>query len=133
MHLIVCLDDQNGMCFHHRRQSRDRALRKRMLDRINGQILWMNAYSSSQFSGENARIRVDEHFPEKAGAGEYCFVEDLDVSPFRERIESVTVYRWNRQYPADLFFPAFWLITPDSVFEFVGTSHDKLTEEVYVL
>lgn len=34
MTLILCLDDENGMMFNHRRQSRDRVLISEMLSHI---------------------------------------------------------------------------------------------------
>ena len=52
MKIIVCVDNQNGMMFNHRRQSQDRVLRKRILELTGGKKLWMNAYSQKQFTGE---------------------------------------------------------------------------------
>ena len=49
MKIIVCVDNQNGMMFNHRRQSQDRVLRKRILELTGGKKLWMNAYSQKQF------------------------------------------------------------------------------------
>ena len=49
MKIIVCVDNQNGMMFNHRRQSQDRVLRKRILELTGGEKLWMNAYSQKQF------------------------------------------------------------------------------------
>ena len=36
MKIIVCVDNQNGMMFNHRRQSQDRVLRKRILELTGG-------------------------------------------------------------------------------------------------
>ena len=61
MKIIVCVDNQNGMMFNHRRQSQDRVLRKRILELTGGEKLWMNAYSMGQFPDEAAsRIQVTE-------------------------------------------------------------------------
>ena len=49
MKIIVCVDNQNGMMFNHRRQSQDRVLRKRIMELTGGKKLWMNAYSQKQF------------------------------------------------------------------------------------
>ena len=46
---VVCVDDRNGMLFHHRRQSQDRLLREDLLSRCPGR-LWMNAYSAKLFT-----------------------------------------------------------------------------------
>ena len=81
MILIVCVDDHNGMMFNHRRQSQDRILRADILELTGGKKLWMNAYSKKQFAeSDTARIRVNETFLDAAGDGEFCFVENADVS-----------------------------------------------------
>ena len=44
--IVICvIDDHGGMLFNHRRQSQDRILRARILQRTKGKKLWMNAYS----------------------------------------------------------------------------------------
>ena len=112
MKIIVCVDNQNGMMFNHRRQSQDRVLRKRILELTGGKKLWMNAYSQKQFLqvngnmpkeqeqsgqlGQSGQIQADEAFLEKAGPGEPCFVEDRSVAPFAGRVERVVLYRWDR-------------------------------------
>ena len=112
MKIIVCVDNQNGMMFNHRRQSQDRVLRKRILELTGGKKLWMNAYSQKQFlqvngnmskeQEQSGQIQADEAFLEKAGPGEYCFVENKDVVPYESRIEEVILCHWNRDYPADM-------------------------------
>ena len=90
MILIVCVDDHNGMMFNHRRQSQDRVLRADILELTDGKKLWMNAYSKKQFAeSDTARIRVNETFLDAAGDGEFCFVENADVSGCVERIGEI--------------------------------------------
>ena len=55
MKLIVCLDDNNGMMFNKRRQSRDRLLIENMLELCKGERLYTNEYSGKLFS-ENTRL-----------------------------------------------------------------------------
>ena len=136
MKLIVCLDDKDGMLFAGRRQSKDVALRQRVLELTKESCLWMNAYSAGQFAEKAAHLRCDEAFLDKASAGEYCFVENRDVAPYAERIEEVVIYRWNRAYPSDMKFPV--QLFADrwqriSHVEFTGNSHELITEEVYTL
>ena len=50
MHIIVCLDDQNGMAFNHRRQSRDRVVTEDICILADGRPLWMNKNSVALFS-----------------------------------------------------------------------------------
>ena len=108
MVLIVCVDDHNGMMFNHRRQSQDRILRADILELTGGKKLWMTAYSSKQF------------------------VENADVSGCAERIEEIYLYHWNRDYPADVYFPvdlSVWKCVETK--EFAGSSHEKITRERY--
>ena len=95
MKIIVCVDNQNGMMFNHRRQSQDRVLRKRILELTGGEKLWMNAYSKKQFE-DSSNICVSEEYLEHAETGEYCFVEDQDITPYAARIEKIILFRWNR-------------------------------------
>lgn len=133
MKLIVCLDDHNAMAFNNRRQSMDRNLRAQMLERCKTARLWMNAYSARQFEELPEFAIVNENFLQLAEKESFCFVEITDVTPFAHKIDSVIVYRWNRVYPADLYFPEELLKNRRNVSsrEFVGSSHDRITEEIY--
>lgn len=131
MNLIVCLDDDNGLLFNHRRQSRDRALRADLLASLGGAPLWVSAYTAAQFE-EDAPLRVDDAFWEKAGAGEWCFAESLPPEGTWERVERLIVYRWNRRYPADVRLTPPELLTLAGSRDFPGSSHERLTREVYV-
>ena len=132
MIVIAAVDDGGGMMFNHRRQSQDRILREHILE-MSGGRLWMNQYSSGQFSGAEG-LRVDDDFLEKAGDGEFCFVEDRPLSPCADRIERVILFKWNRNYPGDFHFdldvaaPPWKLL---EISEFPGFSHEKITKEVY--
>ncbi len=133
MNVIVCIDDEYGMLFNLRRQSRDRLLRERILMLTKGKKLWMNLYSAKQFEEECAEnMFVDEDFLHNAGNGDYCFVENEDITKHIQKIEKIILYRWNRRYPSDFKFAldlSDW--TMESTFEFAGSSHEKITEEIY--
>ena len=102
---IVCLDDKNGMSFNHRRQSRDVCLRTWMMEMTRGSRLWMSDYSAGQFSEkEREGIWVSNSFLEKAGEGDYVFVEDDALAPYERKVEKLVVFRWNRVYPGDRYF-----------------------------
>lgn len=135
MKIVVCLDDHDGMLFAGRRQSKDSALRRRVLELVSDGILWVNAYTAGQFE-EQGNIRCDEDFLEKAAAGDCCFVENVDITPYLDKIKGVILYRWNRRYPADVAFPVSlfadrWQL--ESREEFPGSSHESITEERYIL
>lgn len=130
MHLVICLDDRNGMMFNKRRLSSDKAVCQRIADYAEGK-LWMNSYSAKLF--EQYPVCVDEDFLEKAGEGDICFTESPDFTEFDEKIQSITVYRWNRTYPADKKLPADYFCEWQLMesFDFPGNSHERITEEKY--
>lgn len=134
MNLIVCVDDDNGMLFNQRRQSQDRILRQRILEITSGKKLRMNHYSGKQFEKEDAsNIHLDDDFLSVALPDDFCFVENENVASLENQVEKIIMYKWNRKYPSDLQFTinlSSWELV--SVYEFAGSSHDKITEEVYV-
>ena len=129
MILIVCVDDNMGMAFNHRRQSQDRLLRRRLLERVGASKLRMSPYTARQFDALPENVQVSEMFLSEAEAGEYCFAE-LSCP---DDAEGVVLYRWNRSYPADVHFTlalsAFRLTERT---DFAGFSHPKITEEIYI-
>lgn len=133
--VIMAVDEKNGMMFHQRRQSQDRILREKILAMAEGKRLWMNAYSYRQFeqSAEKA-ISVAEAFLDSAKNGEYCFVENVSVKAYEEKIEKLILFRWNRRYPGDQFLDIdlakkSWKL--EHTEEFPGSSHEKITMEEY--
>ena len=131
MIVIVCVDDNKGMMFNHRRQSQDRKLREHILNMVSSSMLWMNSYSKKQFL-DDRRVVVDEAFLEKATENEYCFIEDIDVAPYTDKVEKIILFKWNRNYPADTFFSmnlSGWTLVESE--DFAGDSHDKITKEIY--
>ena len=135
MIVIVCLDDNNGMLFNGRRQSKDKLLREHIRTLVGKQKLWMNAYSAKQFEAEQfTSLQVDEEFLQKVGPGEYCFVENKGLEDVEGQIEKLVVFRWNRVYPADQYLDisiesGSWSLLEQV--EFAGHSHEKITREVY--
>ena len=59
MILIVCVDDNMGMAFNHRRQSQDRLLRRRLLERVGASKLWMSPYTARQFDALPENVQAD--------------------------------------------------------------------------
>ena len=133
MILMACVDDNLGMAFNRRRQSQDRVLRRKLLDRAAGKPLWMSPYSARQFEPLPNNIQVAEDFGARAGAGEYCLTELQPPGAWLDRLEGVVLYRWNRRYPSDVKFDlpleGFTLRARQ---DFAGYSHPKITEEVYL-
>lgn len=133
MTLIVCVDDRMGMAFGGRRQSRDRALCEDMIALAAGRPLNMHPRSAGLFEGLGGETVPSETFMETADGDVYCFAEFCSVKELAQRAEELVLYCWNRHYPADLRFDVpmeDWRLT--QVSEFAGTSHEKITREVYV-
>lgn len=135
MIVVACLDDGGGMLFNKRRQSKDEVLRQKLMEEVGTAKLYMNAYTKKQFTDcEGDNIIVEEKFLDKAQGGDFCFVENVDITPYKEKIEKIMLFKWNRDYPRDVSFPTEllqqgWTMT--STEDFVGHSHEKITKEVY--
>lgn len=131
MHLIVCIDERDGLSFCGRRLSRDGILNRHMQNLSSGHKLWMNAYSGKMFT--DAEICIHEQFLEKAEPGDYCFLENAPLPETNEALESVILYHWNRTYPSTVRFPRALLhgMHLAKTEEFSGRSHETITMEWY--
>ena len=109
-------------------------MREHILKQAEGKHLWMNHYSAKQFEPD-ALINTDESFMNEAAPEDVCFAEDCSVAHYEQWIDKIILYKWNRTYPADLHFDIplaehGWRLV--STEDFVGNSHEKITEEVYM-
>lgn len=134
MIVYITVDDENGLMFNERRQSQDRILRADILADCSGDKLWMHSYSAPLFETESGeQFIIDDAFLDKAGEADHCFVETDGLAQYEDKISKLVLYKWNRLYPADLYFEIDlnnWKLV--STTEFVGSSHDKITKEVWV-
>lgn len=134
MNIIICVDNRNGMMFNNRRLSSDSILRQDILKFLEDRQLWLNVYSAKQFAteiSEYQNIFINDNFIQQANDDDYCFVENPD-DLINAKIGRIVIYRWNRDYPADKFFNIdISDRTLISTEEFAGSSHDKITKEVY--
>lgn len=131
MQIIVCVDDNLGMLFNKRRQSRDQALIEDALNRI--EKIWIHTFSEKLFEGYADRIIVDDEFLLKAGARDVCFVENQTLMPYIDKVEELILYKWNRRYPSDFKLDINledWQMVSQE--EFAGKSHEKIIREKYV-
>lgn len=134
MIVIVAVDDNNGMMFNHRRQSQDAILRERISELTKDSVLWVNEYTSKQFSVLPSQVRVSENFLDEASQGEYCFVEDQGIKGYAPKIEKLILFYWNRKYPSDMkldLLPQENGMVLEETWEFVGKSHEKITGEIW--
>lgn len=134
MKVIVCLDDNGGMTFNHRRQSRDRVLCADVVKMAEGTRIFLSPYSAPLFAEAEADIVCDGNFLDIADGDSFCFVEDRALAPYADGIDEIVIYRWNRRYPFDVRFdldPKGLGLALCHTSEFEGYSHEKITKEIY--
>ena len=130
---VICLDDGLGLSFFGKRQSRDRLLIAELTAWSEGKRLFVRPMSAPLFEGHR-EVLIDEDPLAACGEGEICFLEALSPAPHLSRIGRLVIYRWNRLYPSDLRFGqdptalGFRLVLQT---EFQGSSHEKITKEVF--
>ena len=137
---IVCLDQEDGLLFNGRRQSRDRVVTEKILSMTEGKPLWMSAYSRRIFP-EDAPVCVAEDLVGKLAEPARKDAEQVEsaqeeleraVNLENEMIDEWIVFRWKRVYPADVFlkFPADdW--EKELIETFAGYSHEEIDLERY--
>ena len=131
---VVCIDDNGGMLFNNRRLSRDRILIEDLIKTADGRKIYIEPFSETLFNGKENYVLVTDDCLSGAGEDDYCFVENKNISAYRNKIKGLIIYKWNRKYPSDLKFD-FDLsdYKLNEVSEFGGSSHEKITKEIYSL
>lgn len=135
MTIIVCVDDRGGMLFNRRRVSSDRIVTGKVLEIAGSAKLRIKPYSAKLFANP-AELYIAEDYLSAADCGDVCFAEEQLSPDDLRRASRVIVFHWNRSYPSDVKFPLEQLrrmAEPESVTEFKGNSHERITQEVYVL
>ena len=136
LNLILCVDKVGGMLFNNRRVSRDREVTADILKTVKGERLFVKPYSLKLFSefDDYSLMTVCNDPLNEVSGGEWCFIEDEDVTPYLDKVERLLIYNWNREYPFELGFDMKIL---DEQFrltdkrKFVGYSHEEITREIY--
>lgn len=142
MIIITCMDNRGGLMFNGRRQSRDRAVQEDIAKLGEKAPVYMSPYSYTLFKGVGAAeggeeqpllgIFPSENLLQETGPGVYCFLEGQSILGYQEQIEKIIFYRWNRDYPADVYweFPMDnWEL--EKAMDFSGYSHETITREIY--
>lgn len=155
--IIVCVDNRMGVCFNGRRVSRDRMVSGDILEMTRGNVLWMAPGADKLFEEvfkakeevcrepgtgkkmqdagrpeDEKKWKVDRDFLEKAEEEDFCFVEGENLAEYEGKITEIVLYKWNRDYPADVFFEvdlSKWRLNERK--EFSAYSHEKITKEIY--
>ncbi len=131
MNVILCLDDNKGLLFNNRRQSRDKSVLEDVFYSLNGERLTVTSFSEKLFSDYAEKIIVNDN-PFDNDENVHIFAENLSLQQITTKIDKITVYNWNRVYPCDFYcdidFSQFILVEEA---EFVGNSHEKITKQVF--
>lgn len=133
MKIVICLDENGGMLFNNRRQSRDIEVLKDIVADLNDEKLYISPFSASLFENFSDSVVIDGAFLENAENDDICFVENCRLSQISDKITSLTVYNWNRKYPTDFFCDidfSFFSLASES--EFKGNSHSKITKRIFL-
>ena len=131
MKVIICLDDNGGMLFNNRRQSRDKEVLKDIINNLEGGKLYISPFSEKLFADYVETVIVDEAFLTKASENDSCFVENKSLRDL-SGINEIIVYKWNRVYPSDFKCDIdFLTCTLTEIVDFKGFSHEKITKETY--
>lgn len=127
MILYICLDDRNGLQFNNRRQSRDAAVLEDIRSRLSGNLL-IEPFSEKLIQETEIPYILP---PETA---EDYFLESIPSEEVLEQTKKIVIYRWNRHYPSDMQwepdFEQLGFVLRETT-DFPGTSHEKITREVY--
>ena len=133
MKLIVMIDNDNGMLFNRRRLSHDLVLTEHLSQMIGDTPVWMNSYTALYYQIHFKNAVVSNHFMTEASHDEYCICETESVAQYEGLIDVIYLYKWNRDYPSTLKFDldlSGWILKEST--DFAGSSHEKITEEIYV-
>lgn len=65
MYIIICLDDNNGLAFNHRRQSQDRIVAEDIRKTVGEKKLWITDYSRKLFQAVS-NLEISENPKEEA-------------------------------------------------------------------
>lgn len=133
MKVIVCLDNHEGLLFNHRRQAKDRLVIADIIKEVGRKDLYLSPYSKNLFVKESLSLQVSADFLLKAGTNDYCFVEDQRLLPFKDSINTLIIYHWNRDYPSDFYLDynaALRRPSTASSYDFPGYSHERITKEI---
>lgn len=130
MNVIVCIDDNMGMLFSGKRQSRDKAVIEEIHRIAQGRNLYINDFSAKLIT-DNCIVRND--FLDIADEDDFCFVENVPLKEYTEKINRIYGFKWNKSYPYDFGLD----IELDGWFQLMntkeikGNSHERITMEVW--
>lgn len=131
--VAITLDDRGGLSFNNRRQSRDSLLVADLCKKSDTGI-YVSAYSAPLFEEWKDWIHVVDNPLSDCPDGGLAFVEREHIGKHVNEISELIVYRWNKHYPSDMRLDVDIKASGFKMtakYEFVGSSHEKITKEIY--
>ena len=134
MILITCVDQKNGVAFHGRRQTSDAAVFRDIFKAADNDMYGVEVLEYTQplwdaFVRAEALPSWHPAFEAESGA---IFTELNDCEGYELYYPTVILYRWDKVYPADVILKLdltkYHLV---EIYEFQGTSHEKVRRETY--
>lgn len=129
--VFTCVDDNYGIAFNNRRQSRDCRINDVIFEMIGDSPLFVDAYSKRIF--EEDKVTVKKEHLKNASVGDYCFAERDTLELYDKKISKLVLFKWNKVYPSDKrLMIDLSQRTLERKFDFEGRSHKIITCEVWV-
>jgi hypothetical protein len=131
--VAVCVDDGQGLMLFGKRQSRDRVLISEFVESNSDKRIYIAPFSKLLFEEYPSVTVADDPFS-VAAEGSAIFVENVRIDERLDSISTLIVYSWNRKYPSDVKFNVDPLkngFKLKSSVDFRGSSHEKITKEIY--
>ena len=132
--VAIPVDDGMGMTIFGKRQSSDRVLIADFMKDHEGKSIYISSFSRRLFENYDSVNITDDPINDSCEGG-VLFIENIKPSIFIGDVGTLIIYRWNREYPSDTKFDidpekeGFKLI---SATDFVGSSHKKISKEIYI-
>ncbi len=127
MIVFACVDDNFGLCFNKRRQSRDKTVYDRIYEIIGDKKLYITEFSKELFKEDKILIKKEVFISDEET---FFFIEN-EIPENLCKAEKIILFHWNRNYPSDLKFTLPDCFKEVNRYEFKGNSHDKITEITY--
>ena len=134
MTVMLCIDERGGMLFMNRRLSRDRILMKDIEKEVGEGILYISEFSEDLFPDSSISVMSVPEPLLSAGKEDFVFIENEVLVNCIDIIDRLIIYNWNRSYPYDFELdinPRAFFTLKES-YDFKGSSHDKITKEIFV-
>ena len=131
MKLIVCLDENDGMTFNNRRQSKDRVVGERIKEIVGSdKKIYISPKTENLFNEYGLDYIADEDYLKLASNNDYCFCE-FEL-PEEKDVDEIIVFRWARNYPRSTSFTYDLDKWNAGIIEVIaGNSHEEIYIEPY--